>query len=147
MLKIPTLVRTDEELTKEFTVELPTRIDEVELVRLAIPVDVTVVLFTIKFDPTLKLSALTVPVWYIPVVFATRLDPMLNEEELTPEDTFADPDTSRLTAGVDIPIPILLLIESTNNVPESKLTLPDIVCNSPLSVVFPEILALPDTVS
>ncbi len=145
MLKIPTLVKNDDELTKEFTEELPTRIDEVAAVRLAIPVEDNVVLFATKFDPTLKLSAFTVPVWYTPVVLATKLDPIVNEEELTPKDTFADPDISRLTAGVDIPIPILLLIESTNIVPESKLTLPDIVCNPPLSVVFPEILALPDT--
>ena len=62
MLKIPTLVKTDDELTKEFTEELPTRIDEVALVRLAIPVDVNVVLFATKFDPILRLSALTVPV-------------------------------------------------------------------------------------
>lgn len=62
VLKIPTLVRTDDELTKEFTLELPTRIDEVAAFRLAIPVDVTVVLFAIKFDPTVKLAALTVPV-------------------------------------------------------------------------------------
>lgn len=77
----------------------------------------------------------------------TKLDPMVNEEELTPKDTFADPDTSKLTAGVDIPIPILLLIESTNSVPESKLTLPDIICNSPLRVVLPDNAVLPDTVS
>jgi hypothetical protein len=52
VLKTPILVRTDEELTKEFTLELPTRIDDVAAVRLAIPVEVTVVLFATKFDPT-----------------------------------------------------------------------------------------------
>ena len=52
VLKIPTLVKTDDEFTKEFTLELPTRIDDVAAVRLAMPVDVTVVLFATKFDPT-----------------------------------------------------------------------------------------------
>ena len=69
----------------------------------------------------------------------------MNEEELTPKDIFADPDISRLVVGVDIPMPILLLIESINNVPESKLTLPDMVCNPPLRVVLPDNTVLPDT--
>ena len=51
-----------------------------------------------------------------------KLVPTVNRDELTPSDIFADPDTSKFTPGVVIPMPILLLIESINNVPESKLT-------------------------
>lgn len=81
-------------------------------------------------------------------MFPIKLDPTVNNDELTPSDTFAEPDTSRLAAGVVVPIPILLLIESTNKVPESTITLPDIVCNVPLrvallTVVLPDIVTSP----
>ena len=52
MLKTPTLVDIDEELTKEFTDELPTLIVDVAVIRLATPLTVTAVLFAIKLDPT-----------------------------------------------------------------------------------------------
>ena len=88
------------------------------------------------------------PVWNTPVVLDIRLDPIVKEDEFTPVDTFAEPDTSRLTTGDVIPIPILLLIESINNVPESKLTLPETVCKVPFrvalfTVVFPDTVTSP----
>lgn len=62
VLKLPTLVDRDDESIKEFTVELPTLTEDVLDVRLATPVDVTAVLFAIKFDPTEWISAFTIPV-------------------------------------------------------------------------------------
>ena len=62
VLKLPTFVERDEELTKEFTDELPTLIVDVSAVKFALPVEVTNVLFDINLDPTVKLAALTVPV-------------------------------------------------------------------------------------
>lgn len=77
-----------------------------------------------------------------------KLVPIVSEDEFTPNDMFADPDTSKLTPGVVIPTPTLLLIESTKNVPESIITFPDIVCSVPLSValltvVFPAMTTSP----
>lgn len=44
-------------------------------------------------------------------------------------------------------IPTLLLLESTNNVPESILTLPEIVCKDPFNTTLPSIVAFADTVN
>ena len=54
-----------------------------------------------------------------------KSDPTVNKAEFTEVDTFADPEISRPALGLVLPIPTRLFKESTNKVPESKLTLPD----------------------
>jgi hypothetical protein len=72
--------------------------------------------------------------------------PTVRSDELTDIVTFAAPVTSRATVGAVLFNPTLLLTESTNNVPESILTLPATVCNDPFSVAFPDNVVVPDTV-
>ena len=71
--------------------------------------------------------------------------PTVRSDELTDIVTFAAPATSRATVGAVLFTPTLLLTESTNNVPESILTLPDIVCKEPLRVTLPSSAVFPDT--
>ena len=52
VLKLPVPIAKTVEFVKELTVELPTLIEELTLVRFTIPSEVTAVEFATKFDPT-----------------------------------------------------------------------------------------------